>query len=286
LIEKYRSQKSRLSMAGIVLSILIHAAIFALPLALLVTPRLDREKSIDLVFKEPEPPPKPKPKPPPPKPRPKPKPLKSPPKPQPEPEPPPKQSPIEADPAETGGIDIPTGPAYEEVYVPPGPECGNGEVEEGEQCDDGNTSPGDGCSAGCMLEYVPACGNGVLDQGEECDDGNTSPGDGCSPGCAKEIDREKVLDEYRKKLFATIERNKQYPPVARRRGIQGAVGIGFTIHRDGSADGVSVTKPSGYGMLDEAAVETIHRAGKLPPPPPELGMETIRLEIVIVFKLQ
>lgn len=166
-------------------------------------------------------------------------------------------SPIEAEVVGMGGIDIPSGPAYEEAYLPPpGPACGNGKLEAGEECDDGNAAGGDGCSAACAAEPPPP------------------------------VDREKLLEEYKQKVYDIIQSNKNYPPAARRRGIQGAAGVAFTIGRDGAATDVRVISASNFRRLDDAAAETIRKIGRFPPLPPELEMERLELGVSIVFRLE
>jgi len=291
----YVGTGSRLSKSGVLFSFLIHAMVFAVPVALIVAPpQRNLEKKIELVFDKAKPPDpeKPRPQPPPPKPDParRLKPVEAASRPVERIEQP--LSPIESEVAGEGGLDIPSGPAYEEIYKPP-PEsvCGNGKLEKGEQCDDGNTEGGDGCSAACAVErrerpaYVPRCGNGVRDPGEACDDGNTAGGDECSADCSREIDRKKIIGDYQRALFALIEKNKQYPPVARKRGIRGNVGVGFTILSDGSVRGLRVVRSCGQEILDGAALETIRKVSKFPPPPQDLGMAEMSVELSVVFKL-
>ncbi len=295
-MKEYLPRKSFLTKSGVVLSIVLHILVFSIPVALVVRPPdPNKERKVELIFEKPRQQ-APKPKPAPPKPKPKPKPVrKIKPRPKPPPEPPePKQqaaepkSPIEAAVADAGGIDIPTGPAYEEVYVPPPyvPACGNGVLDDGEECDDGNTTDGDGCAAGCALEYTPGCGNGVLDAGEECDDGNNADGDGCSAGCLDEVYRQNLLAEYQKSILLTIERNKKYPPAARRRGIQGAAKVRFDIAADGAVSGVALDKTSGYDILDREALATITRIGRFAPIPEPLDMPRMEISVAIVFRLQ
>jgi protein TonB len=57
-----------------------------------------------------------------------------------------------------------------------------------------------------------------------------------------------------------------YPSAASRRGMQGKVGIEFTIHKDGSKSQVRVINSSGYKILDDAIVEAIRTATFAPLP--------------------
>lgn len=251
--------KSHWSKSGLLISIILHIAILAVPVtAFLKQADEPREKKIELVFEKPEPPPE-KPKV---KPKPKPKPI---PRPKPKPvvkhEPPPEVrqpellTPIDAKVVKTSGIDLPTGEVYEEVYLPPPDSvCGNSLIETGEECDDGNTLDGDGCSAVCADEPLP----------EEL---------------------KKLLEDYRNLVVGIIEANKKYPAMARIKGLEGTVGVMFVIMTDGEVRDVRLTRPSRYRILDDEAVNTISRIRKFPPPPPELRSGILDVGISIQFKL-
>jgi protein TonB len=61
-----------------------------------------------------------------------------------------------------------------------------------------------------------------------------------------------------------LEHYKFYPVSARRRGIEGAVEVGFQLDGKGYAQGLIVLAGSGYSMLDRAAKETVKRAEPFP----------------------
>jgi TonB family protein len=75
-----------------------------------------------------------------------------------------------------------------------------------------------------------------------------------------------------------IQRALIYPAAARRRGIEGTVVAEFRINGEGLPQGVRITKSSGHGLLDKAAIETIVRAAPLPP------VEE-KIEVPITFRL-
>jgi protein TonB len=63
-----------------------------------------------------------------------------------------------------------------------------------------------------------------------------------------------------------IDKNLVYPPMARRRNIEGIVGISFEIETNGELVSVSVHGPSGSSILDNAAVSLVkkmHRPGNI-----------------------
>lgn len=61
-----------------------------------------------------------------------------------------------------------------------------------------------------------------------------------------------------------LERFKFYPEGARRRGIGGAVGIGFTLTAGGRVMQVRIDASSGYALLDRAAKAIVIRAVPFP----------------------
>jgi protein TonB len=56
-----------------------------------------------------------------------------------------------------------------------------------------------------------------------------------------------------------ISNNLVYPPIARRRNIQGTVGISFEIETNGELVSVSVNGSSGSSVLDNAAVSLVNK---------------------------
>ncbi len=65
-------------------------------------------------------------------------------------------------------------------------------------------------------------------------------------------------------FFAWIEKNQQYPKLARQRKIQGKVPVEFVVQADGSLTDVRVLKKMGSG-LDEEALRLIRTAPKWEP---------------------
>lgn len=76
----------------------------------------------------------------------------------------------------------------------------------------------------------------------------------------------------------SIEKAKVYPPLARRKGIEGKVFLRFRIRPDGEVDEVKIVKGSGSEILDTASIETIKKSAPLPYAP---GW----IELPLVFKL-
>lgn len=62
-----------------------------------------------------------------------------------------------------------------------------------------------------------------------------------------------------------------YPPLARRKGWEGAVTLALRVEIDGRLTGIHVIGSSGYRVLDNAAVASLLRARALPLPGGTLG---------------
>jgi protein TonB len=65
-------------------------------------------------------------------------------------------------------------------------------------------------------------------------------------------------------IESQIERSKNYPRMARERGIQGVVRVRFKLKPSGDVDRVEIAKSSGYDVLDAASVKTVYRAAPMP----------------------
>ncbi len=65
-------------------------------------------------------------------------------------------------------------------------------------------------------------------------------------------------------IRAAIERAISYPPLARRRGLEGTVTAEFTISAKGYPENIRIVRSSGHEILDSAAKKTILRASPFP----------------------
>jgi periplasmic protein TonB len=214
----------------------------------------------------PEPPktvPKPPPPPKPPELKPKPKPVvKPPPPPLPEPDPiPPRLAmPKPASPV------IPPRPAQSTALASSSSRLG---TSSGSSLGQGaGSGPGTGTGSGTGVGSGRGYGTGI----------GTGTGSGAGSGSA--------LQGYLHQVRSLLERNKIYPPLARSRNEQGTVVVRFTISSDGSIGGVSLSRPSGYSALDQAAQETVSRVGRFPPIPTDVQKPSLRIEVPLSFRLQ
>jgi protein TonB len=79
-----------------------------------------------------------------------------------------------------------------------------------------------------------------------------------------------------------IDKNMAYPPMARRRNIEGVVSVYFEIERNGELVSISTSRSSGSSILDNAAVALVKKI----PPLENLALDKIlALNINITYEL-
>ncbi len=65
-------------------------------------------------------------------------------------------------------------------------------------------------------------------------------------------------------LAAAIERTKNYPRIARERGIEGVVRLRFRLAPSGAVEKIEIVQSSGYEILDTASIGAVYRAAPMP----------------------
>ncbi len=65
-------------------------------------------------------------------------------------------------------------------------------------------------------------------------------------------------------IAAALERSKNYPRLARERGIEGVVKLRFKVNISGAVEKVEIVESSGSELLDNASVRAVNRAAPLP----------------------
>ena len=100
------------------------------------------------------------------------------------------------------------------------------------------------------------------------------------------INKDNLLQEYICKVKTEIDRKKNYPQIARRRGIEGVVKVQFCISNDGRLKMVTIAASSGCKILDNEAVISVKKASPFSCIPEELKKEELDLKVNIAFKLE
>ncbi len=114
----------------------------------------------------------------------------------------------------------------------------------------------------------------------------TSPGSGGTANAPASGGAAGAYDAYLAELMAWLAKHKSYPAMAERRRQEGTSEIAFVLARDGSLLSYELARSSGHALLDEASAEMLRRAAPLPPIPPDIGEDRIRITVPVVFQLQ
>jgi len=85
-------------------------------------------------------------------------------------------------------------------------------------------------------------------------------------------------------VIAWLKRNQKYPEAALEEGVEGRPSIHFTVARDGQVLDVTLVRPSGSRVLDEAAVALV-RGAHLPPFPASMASATVGVTQPINYNL-
>lgn len=99
-------------------------------------------------------------------------------------------------------------------------------------------------------------------------------------------DVQALRDDYLRRFHARIEREKQYPPQARRMRREGRVELLIGIDSAGALIQLDVLRSSGHLALDQAALEAVRQAAPFPPPPPEAFDPQPRFALGLEFSLR
>lgn len=91
---------------------------------------------------------------------------------------------------------------------------------------------------------------------------------------------------YEELLFAWMNRHKQYPMLARRRGLEGSGSVRVRIDRDGRVVDRSIQRSTGELMLDRAALDMVRRASPFPAVPDDYAGEGFEFVAPIQYRLR
>lgn len=94
-----------------------------------------------------------------------------------------------------------------------------------------------------------------------------------------------ALKRYLAEVRRRLEKEKNYPWMARRQHREGVVILKFTIGNGGEIAGYKIARSSGHEVLDGAAAEALKKVGRFPPLPPVLGRSQINIQVPLAFRL-
>lgn len=91
--------------------------------------------------------------------------------------------------------------------------------------------------------------------------------------------------EFAKLILAHLNEFKEYPRMARKRGIEGAVSVELVIGRNGDLQSSKLLKSSGFEELDQSALVLLQKATPYPTAPAEIVGDSLRFSLPIIFSL-
>lgn len=99
-------------------------------------------------------------------------------------------------------------------------------------------------------------------------------------------ERDQIRLQYQSALAEAIEREKFYPSLARRLNQEGMIRVGFTVLADGRITNIHLVEPSAATALNQGAIDAIERVGQFKPIPPALGIQSMDVNISLIYKLR
>jgi protein TonB len=123
-------------------------------------------------------------------------------------------------------------------------------------------------------------------QGGEGGGRGTGSGSGMGSGQGRGTGSGSALSGYLREIRRLLEKQKDYPWIARRRHLQGVVAVVFTIGSRGQIESARISRSSGHALLDRAAQNTIRRVGRFPPFPAALNRQKLTIEVPLAFRLR
>ncbi len=141
--------------------------------------------------------------------------------------------------------------------------------------------PDRAASGGASGQGVTGRGSAVPHSGK-----GTGTGTGSGRGAGSGSGKGSLLGVYLQKVRSLLEKQKNYPMMARRQNQEGVVVLQFTISSSGQIEGARVRRSSGHNLLDQAAREILRRVGRFPPFPAELKRRQLTIEIPLAYRLE
>lgn len=80
--------------------------------------------------------------------------------------------------------------------------------------------------------------------------------------------------------------NQNFPQEAVNKGIFGQLRLATTLKADGTIVSVEISESSGHSILDNAALQIVHRAAPYAPFPPEISKDWDQLEIIRTWRFE
>ena len=102
----------------------------------------------------------------------------------------------------------------------------------------------------------------------------------------REVNRDNILKNYLYSIRKKIEKNKNYPIIARKMGLEGITCVEFALDKVGRVISIKILKTSGTKILDRAAITSIKQAQPFFHIPKQLNLNEIKVKLSIVFHIE
>ena len=163
----------------------------------------------------------------------------------------------------------------------------SGAEADGVVQEEGNAQPSEGnpdSSAPSMASMGPAgeCSSSAACMGTNVTASGVYP-DIYKAGNSGKGNRGAGLKTFLEALRVEIERHKNYPPFARKNGIEGTAYLNFHIGDNGRPDGIIIERSSGSKILDESAIRTLKGMERFYPVPEEI--RELEITVPIAYRL-
>lgn len=135
-------------------------------------------------------------------------------------------------------------------------------------------------SAEDTAQASPAKDGGTAVTKAEADKDSQGPGTRAEGGVSPETAQHLHAD-----LREALARHFHYPLMARRKGLEGEVKVSLRVEPGGELTRIRVQQSSGHTVLDEAAVTTLSKVGRLPQAVPWLGGAYFDLILPVQYRL-
>lgn len=94
-----------------------------------------------------------------------------------------------------------------------------------------------------------------------------------------------VRNQLLGELQTSLSRYLVYPPLARSRGWEGTVLLGLQVASDGHLDKIRVERSSGYAVLDNSALNSLNRLGRLAGVSAWLNGRAQDMQLPVIYRL-
>lgn len=90
---------------------------------------------------------------------------------------------------------------------------------------------------------------------------------------------------YIQSLYTSLEKNKNYPMLAKNMRLEGVVKVGFRVLRDGTIKNIEIKQPCGSEVLNNAAIRTLEKVSGQWPLPESIKDDYLVLDISFNYQM-